>query len=172
MFLGECARWSDALQILNAKVRNISSLSISCEPQGRMCSRFEWWLTLIGDDLPIWHTWIILSVEHEAKVSSFFQSTSKAGASWKLNCCFISAFAASQIIVVLSTPADRIYFPFLFHFRANIGPLCPFRSETRLPVVDQIRAYPSYEPVANCVPELNSILLKYYIIIIIIPIPV
>ncbi len=31
---------------------------------------------------------------------------------------------ASQMMVVRSTPADRMYFPFLFHFSAKIGPLC------------------------------------------------
>lgn len=49
------------------------------------------------------HTWIHWSVEQEAKDVLVCQSTSKAGAEWKLNCWVHWPLAASQIIVVLST---------------------------------------------------------------------
>ena len=49
-----------------------------------------------------------MSVEHEAKLSSDFQSTSRAGAEWKANCCLQFPVAESQMIVVLSTPAERM----------------------------------------------------------------
>ena len=63
---------------------------------------FVWpWNDLMGLSLPSWHTWICLSVEHEAKLSSDFQSTSRAGAEWKPNCCLQLPVAASQMIVVL-----------------------------------------------------------------------
>merc|ERR1712013_404332 len=87
-----------------------------------------------------WQTWICLSVEQEAKLSSDFQSTSRAGAEWNANCCLQLPVAASQMIVVLSTPALRMKLPNLFHFRAKMGPLCCPRVFSRLPVVDQILA--------------------------------
>lgn len=30
----------------------------------------------------------------------------------------------TTVVLTLSTPALRIWFPLLFHFKANIGPLC------------------------------------------------
>merc|ERR1712013_3899 len=69
-----------------------------------------------------WQTWICLSVEQEAKLSSDFQSTSRAGAEWKANCCLQLPVAASQIIVVLSTPALRMKFPVKFQIPAVESP--------------------------------------------------
>ena len=83
------------------------------------------WNDLIGLSFPSWQTWICLSVEQEAKLSSDFlliksflskyfqsseshQSTSRAGAEWNENCCLLVPVAASQMMVVLSTPALRM----------------------------------------------------------------
>merc|ERR1719219_2428375 len=66
------------------------------------------WNDLIGFSFPSWQTWICLSVEQDAKLSSDFQSTSSAGAEWKENCCLLVPVAASQMMVVLSTPALRM----------------------------------------------------------------
>merc|ERR1719474_990494 len=101
------------------------------------------WKDLMGLSRPSWHTWMALSVEQEAKLSSDFQSTSRAGALWKANCCLDLPVAASQIIVVLSTPALRMKFPVLFHFSAKMGPLCCPRVFSNFPVVLHILAYPS-----------------------------
>lgn len=66
------------------------------------------WKVLTGRSQPSLHTWMHMSVLHEAKVVLFCQSTSRAGAEWKGNCCLASPVWASQIIVVLSTPALKI----------------------------------------------------------------
>ena len=81
------------------------------------CSRCSTWKDLTGLSWFNWQTWICLSVEQEAKLSSDFlgrwnwtrkkeknyQSTSRAGAEWNANCCLQLPVAASQIIVVLTT---------------------------------------------------------------------
>ena len=63
------------------------------------------WKDLMGLDSPRRHTWMHLSVLQEAKLSSDCQSTSRAGAEWKANCCLCFPVAESQMIVVRSTPA-------------------------------------------------------------------
>jgi hypothetical protein len=45
------------------------------------------WKDLMGFGSPSLHTWIHLSVLHDAKLSSVCQSTSSAGAEWNANCC-------------------------------------------------------------------------------------
>jgi hypothetical protein len=44
--------------------------------------------------------------------------------------------------------------PILFHLRLKMGPLCLLRLFTNRPSVSQMRANPSYEPVANSVPSM------------------
>ena len=51
-----------------------------------------------------------LSVLHEAKLSSVCQSTSRAGAEWKANCCLCRPVWESHMMVVLSTPAGQTSF--------------------------------------------------------------
>lgn len=93
---------------------------------------------------------------------------------WKGNCCLASPVWASQMIVVcqdtnkgrsyswmrenyltgadfkkslwitLSTPALRMKLPFLFHFRAKMGPLCWPRVLARLPVEQSTRSAVRY----------------------------
>lgn len=41
----------------------------------------------------------------------------------------------------LSTPALRMKFPFLFHFNANIGPLCCPKVLARLPSIKKKKIY-------------------------------
>ena len=92
-----------------------------------------------------------VELDKEKKKEKNYQSTSRAGAEWNANCCLQLPVAASQIIVVLrtrrrllilfprflpswwkwwkldfqtnlSTPALRMKFPVLFHFKAKMGP--------------------------------------------------
>lgn len=58
------------------------------------------WNDLIGLSLLNLHTCIHWSVLHDAKLLFVCQSTSRAGAEWKENCCVHCPLAASHIIVV------------------------------------------------------------------------
>lgn len=105
-----------------------------------------------GADSPIRHTWISLSVEQVAKTELLFQSTSKQAEECKVNCCLMSPVKVSHTIALLSKlPLSRSV-PFLFHFREKTGPECLVIVSLRSPSSVQIRAVPSYEPVANRVP--------------------
>lgn len=59
------------------------------------------WNDLMGLSWPSWHTWMHWSVEQEAKEVLVCQSTSRAGAEWKANCCVQWPEDASQMMVVL-----------------------------------------------------------------------
>mmetsp|Transcript_77194 Transcript_77194/g.186551 ORF Transcript_77194/g.186551 Transcript_77194/m.186551 type:complete len:288 (+) Transcript_77194:669-1532(+) len=93
------------------------------------------------------------SVEQLAKESVSRQSTSSVGSLWKANCCRTSPLAASQMMAVLSTLPLSRYWPVEFHLREKMGPLCLVSVLASFPDALQIRACPSYEPVASWLPS-------------------
>mmetsp|Transcript_12922 Transcript_12922/g.33105 ORF Transcript_12922/g.33105 Transcript_12922/m.33105 type:complete len:340 (-) Transcript_12922:128-1147(-) len=110
------------------------------------------WKHLRDSECPSLHTWIILSVEQLAKVSSSRQSTSRVGSLWNANCCSTSPFCASQMIAVLSTEPLSRYLPLAFHLIEKMGSLCFDSVRVSFPLAFQMRARPSYEPVASAEP--------------------
>ena len=67
-------------------------------------------------------------------------------------CCLTSPVCASQIMAVLSTLPLSRYRPVEFHLREKIGPLWRASVLVSFPLADQMRAWPSYEPVASAEP--------------------
>eukprot|EP00966_Prymnesium_polylepis_P003257 74776-Prymnesium_polylepis.1 len=55
-------------------------------------------------------------------------------------------------MAVLSTEPLSRYCPVQFHLREKIGPECFASVCVSCPDTDQMRAWPSYEPVASAVP--------------------
>mmetsp|Transcript_14416 Transcript_14416/g.35251 ORF Transcript_14416/g.35251 Transcript_14416/m.35251 type:complete len:297 (-) Transcript_14416:64-954(-) len=111
------------------------------------------WKRFTGCSSPILHTKMDLSVEHVANELELRQSTSSVGAEWKWNCCITSPVLVSQTIAVLSTLPLSSSDPVRFHFSENTGPLCLLSVITSFPCSFQMRACPSYEPVASKLPS-------------------
>lgn len=132
----------------------------------------------MGLSWPIRQTYIFRSTPHDAKLHLVFQSTHKIAWEWNANSWMACPDAASQTIEVYNKQKQKthenkqyihtnctftasqlpltMYFPFLFHFNANIGPWCcpkVFKYLEFLPSVFHTWAKPLSVPKAICVPS-------------------
>lgn len=107
----------------------------------------------IGFGRPTWQMCTMPSVEQVANDVESRQSTSKHGAVCISKAARMVKVLASHTMAEWSTEPDSSMSPVLFHLSEKIGAVCLTRVALSCPLLSQIRARPSYEPVASVLPS-------------------